>query len=49
MRKMRGRSAQKKEKGKEDVNVEFETHTPLKDKSGKAYLHCQNTCMAQDE
>jgi len=31
IRKLRGRSGPKRDKSKEEVNVEFETHTPIKD------------------
>jgi len=47
MRKLRGRSGQKKEKSKDEGSVEFQTHTPVKEK--KAYLNCMNTAMVQDE
>jgi hypothetical protein len=48
MRKLRGRSGQKKEKGKDENTVEFGASTPVKDKK-QTFLHCMNTCMPQDE
>jgi hypothetical protein len=47
MRKLRGRSGQKKEKSKDEMSVEFSTHTPVKEK--KTFLNCMNSAIVQDE
>lgn len=49
IRKLRGRSGPKRDKSKDESNVEFETHTPIKDEK-KSYLNQNNmNSCAQDE